>query len=113
MARTKVDQANLDAVLDNFFNPQPRPTYLDGPKRAFSGPMAIPVQYSKFVLIPDLAERLVEDNWPEFTVELATRELALAGWNKYGAYAWKSPSGNIYRGPALAWKVMRKLSSQC
>ena len=67
----------------------------------------------KLVAIPGLAQRAVEDAWPEFDVETAQRELKQAGWRPRHMGVWQSPRGSLFYGPALAWKLMRKYGDRC
>jgi len=64
-------------------------------------------------LEPPASARLVTADWPEFDVEVAKAELLAAGWSSNGVSTWRAPSGHLYRGPALAWKLMRKHGNRC
>ena len=46
----------------------------------------------------------------DFDVENAIKALKLAGWKRYRNMmtVWESPKGNLFRGPALAYKIMRQ-----
>jgi len=68
------------------------------------------------VAIKDVAARSVHEPWPEFDSVAARAELRAAGWKQpgeHGRTVWQSPSGKLYRGPALAWKLLRKYGDQC
>lgn len=43
------------------------------------------------------------------TVDEMREALLKAGWQPTFASAWQSPEGPLYRGPALAYHVMKKL----
>jgi hypothetical protein len=43
-------------------------------------------------------------------IEKWIRELDEAGWKRYSRDIWMSPWGKLYRGPYLAWTVMRRVS---
>ena len=46
---------------------------------------------------------------PKWTPERAIKELAEAGWQKDSwPGLWRSPWGALYRGPALAYAVMKE-----
>jgi hypothetical protein len=45
------------------------------------------------------------------TIEDQVKELLAAGWKKKSATIWIAPSGNWYRGPHGAWKVMRGMDA--
>lgn len=46
-----------------------------------------------------LAEKQEPERW--------TRELKAAGWKQEHMTLWRHPDGRYYRGPYLAWMVMR------
>lgn len=48
---------------------------------------------------------------PAPTIAEMARDLQNAGWKQYcqNPNLWQSPLFRIYRGPALAWHVMKKL----
>jgi hypothetical protein len=39
------------------------------------------------------------------------RELLAAGWTQYEGHRtiWKSPGGDLYRGPYQAWQIMKQV----
>lgn len=43
------------------------------------------------------------------TVDEMISELIAAGWRRWKNHAtiWESPMGDLYRGPALAWQIMK------
>lgn len=43
--------------------------------------------------------------------DLAVTELQNAGWQRYAATVWKSPQGKLFRGPALAFALMREFGN--
>ena len=49
----------------------------------------------------------------DVSIERMLLDLAAAGWLKKLTHIWASPTGELYLGPAGAWKVMRGLSEGC
>ena len=57
----------------------------------------------------DSRELIAKHCGPDWTPEEAVKALAAAGWTKYSATIWCDPLGRLFRGPALAYAIMREV----
>lgn len=45
---------------------------------------------------------------PNRSIEQMVKDLEASGWSRWRGHmtVWQAPTGDLYRGPALAWKLM-------